>query len=82
MSGVGPYYLRETDKQLSGVITYQKGVAAEQKVRFEMKAPGDFSRNHTWIVYAYYGVDGMQVVTVYTQNWTEVTSESRDVYNW
>ena len=82
LSGVGPYYLRETDKQLSGVITYQKGVAAEQKVRFEMKAPGDFSRNHTWIVYAYYGVDGMQVVTVYTQNWTEVTSESHDVYNW
>ena len=82
LSGVGPYYLRESDKQLSGVITYQKGVAEEQKVKFEMKAAGDFSRNHTWIVYAYYGVDGMQVVTVYTKKWTEVTSESHDVYNW
>ena len=82
LSGVGPYYLRETDKQLSGVITYQIGTTAEQKVKFEMKAPGDFSRNHTWIVYAYYGVDGMQVVTVYTKNWIEVTSESHDVYNW
>ena len=82
LSGVGPYYLRETDKRLSGVITYQKGDAAEQKVKFEMKAPGDFSRNHTWIVYAYYGVDGMQVVTVYTKNWIEVTTESHGVYNW
>ena len=47
-----------------------------------MKAAGDFSRNHTWIIYAYYGVDGMKVVTVYSQNWTEVSSESHDVYNW
>ena len=83
LSGVGPYYLRESDKKLSGVITYQKGNAEEtMKATFEMKAAGDFSRNHTWIVYAYYGVDGMQVVTVYSQNWTEVTSESHDVYNW
>jgi len=83
LSGVGPYYLRESDKKLSGVITYQKGNAEEtMKATFEMKAAGDFSRNHTWIIYAYYGVDGMQVVTVYSQNWTEVTSESHDVYNW
>lgn len=82
LSEVGPYYLRETDKQLCGVITYQKGTAAEQKAKFEMKAAGDFSRNHTWIVYAYYGVDGMQVEAVYSQNWTEVTSGEHYVYNW
>lgn len=83
LSGVGPYYLRETDKQLSGVITYRKGEeTVDKKAEFKMKAAGDFSRNHTWIIYAYYGVDGMKVVTVYSQNWTEVSSESHDVYNW
>lgn len=83
LSGVGPYYLRETDKQLSGVISYKKGTSEDvYKAEFKMKAAGDFSRNHTWIIYAYYGVDGMKVVTVYSQNWTEVSSESHDVYNW
>ncbi len=83
LSGVGPYYLRETDKQLSGVISYKKGISEDvYKAEFKMKAAGDFSRNHTWIIYAYYGVDGMKVVTVYSQNWTEVSSESHDVYNW
>lgn len=83
LSGVGPYYLRETDKQLSGVISYKKGSSEDvYKAEFKMKAAGDFSRNHTWIIYAYYGVDGMKVVTVYSQNWTEVSSESHDVYNW
>lgn len=83
LSGVGPYYLRETDKQLSGIISYKKGTSEDiYKAEFKMKAAGDFSRNHTWIIYAYYGVDGMKVVTVYSQNWTEVSSESHDVYNW
>lgn len=81
LSGVGPYYLRETDKKLSGVITYQIGRSTtDRKARFEMKTEGDFSRNHTWIVYAYYGVDGMKVVSVYSQEWNEVKTE--DVHNW
>lgn len=81
LSGVGPYYLRETDKKLSGVITYQIGSSTtDKKARFEMKTEGDFSRNHTWIVYAYYGVDGMKVVSVYSQEWNEVKTE--DVHSW
>ena len=47
-----------------------------------MKEAGDFSRNHTWIVYAYYGVDGMQVVTIYSQNWIEIVSSEHNWYNW
>ena len=82
LSEVGPYYLRETDKKLCGVISYKKGNDAEQKVKFEMKDAGDFSRNHTWIVYAYYGVDGMQVVTVYSQDWIEIESKDYNWYNW
>lgn len=81
LSDVGPYYLRETDKQLSGVITYQIGDdETVKKAKFEMKTAGDFSRNHTWIVYAYYGVDGMKVESVYSQEWNEVKTE--DVHNW
>lgn len=81
LSDVGPYYLRETDKKLSGVITFQIGTSTEtKKAKFEMKNAGDFSRNHTWIVYAYYGVDGMKVESVYSQEWNEV--ETEDVHNW
>lgn len=84
LSGVGPYYLRETDKKLCGVITYKKGTSDEVfKAPFEMKDAGDFSRNHTWIVYAYYGEDGMQVITVYSQDWNEMfTTQPHNVYNW
>lgn len=81
LSDVGPYYLRETDKKLSGVITYQIGDnTTDKKAKFEMKNAGDFSRNHTWIVYAYYGVDGMKVESVFSQEWNEVKTE--DVHNW
>ena len=83
LSEVVPFYLRESDKQLSGVITYKIGNAAEKKAVFKMKAPGDFSRNHTWIVYAYYGEDGMQVITVYIQDWEELyTKTSHNLHNW
>ena len=83
LSEVGPFYLRESDKQLSGVITYQIGDAAEKKAVFKMKDPGDFSRNHTWIVYAYYGEEGMQVVTAYIQDWEELYVKSpHNLYNW
>ena len=84
LSGVGPYYLRETDKKLSGVITYQIGSSTtDRKAKFEMKTEGDFSRNHTWIVYAYYGVDGMKVESVYTEEWNEVKTEDvHNLHNW
>lgn len=82
LSQVGPFYLRESDKQLCGVISYTIGETPKEAT-FEMKDPGDFSRNHTWIVYAYYGVDGMQVITVYIQKWEELyTKTPHEVNNW
>ena len=48
----GPIYLRESDKQLAGTITYTIA-GDEQTADFQMQQAGDFSRNHTWIVYAY-----------------------------
>ena len=78
---LGPFYLRESDQQLEGVITYQKGEEAEKPATFKMKTAGDFSRNHTWTVYAYYSKSGLVAVTVAVKNWDN-TDRSHDVYNW
>ena len=78
----GPIYLRESDKQLAGTITYQIGDAEPQTVDFAMQQAGDFSRNHTWIVYAYYaGAGKLQVQSLYVKDWS--TKEiNHDLYNW
>ena len=78
----GPVYLRESDKQLAGKITYQIGDAEPQTVDFAMQQAGDFSRNHTWIVYAYYaGAGNLQVQSLYVKEWS--TKEmNHQVYNW
>lgn len=78
----GPIYLRESDKQLAGTITYTIDDGEPQTAEFQMQQAGDFSRNHTWIVYAYYAGSGkLQVQTVYVKDWS--TKEiSHNVYNW
>ena len=82
LSQVGPYYLRESDKKIEGTISYTVGGVAQTPVTFRMKEPGDFLRNHSWIVYAYYeGLSGMQVVTVDVTPWEDIDS-NHTVYNW
>lgn len=78
----GPIYLRESDKQLAGTITYKIGDGAPQTANFAMQQAGDFSRNHTWIVYAYYaGAGNLQVQSLYVKDWS--TKElNHQVYNW
>lgn len=78
----GPVYLRESDKQLAGTITYTIGGGTEQTANFAMQQAGDFSRNHTWIVYAYYAGNGnLQVQSLYVKEWS--TKEmNHQVYNW
>ena len=78
----GPIYLRESDKQLAGTITYTIGGGAEQTVPFAMQQAGDFKRNHTWIVYAYYaGAGKLQVQSLFVKEWS--TKEmNHQVYNW
>jgi hypothetical protein len=78
----GPIYLRESDKQLTGTITYTIGGGAEQTVPFAMQQAGDFSRNHTWIVYAYYAGSGnLQVQSLYVKDWS-TKDIYHDLYNW
>ena len=80
----GPIYLRESDKQLTGTITYTigEGTPEPQSVDFAMQQAGDFSRNHTWIVYAYYAGSGnLQVQSLFVKEWS--TKEfNHDLYNW
>lgn len=83
LSLAGPYYLRESGKILTGTITYTvDGMSEPMSATFTMKEQGDFLRNHSWIVYAYYeGLSGMQVVTVDVTDWV-AKSYNYEVYNW
>lgn len=78
----GPIYLRESDKQLAGTITYTIGDGDPQTADFAMQQAGDFKRNHTWIVYASYaGAGKLQVQSLYVKEWS--TKElNHQVYNW
>jgi len=79
---VGPFYLRESDKQLSGTISYKIGNEVQPDGVFTMDAAGDFSRNHTWIIYAYHlGGGFLEMNTLYIKDWTTKTKDY-EVYNW
>lgn len=78
----GPIYLRESDRQLTGTITYTIDGVAQDPASFTMTQAGDFTRNHTWIVYAYYAGSGnLKVQTIYVKNW-KGREVNRDFYNW
>ena len=82
LTTVGPYYLRESDKQLEGTIIYAVGTGDDQVGKFKMDVAGDFMRNRTWIVYAYHAGGGfLQTNTLYIKDWTTKT-EDHEVYNW
>lgn len=78
----GPFYLPESDKKLTGTITYTVGGSEPVTAKFEMTDAGDFTRNHTWIVYAYYGDAVLQFNLVNVNSWTDKDVRNHDVYNW
>ena len=86
---LGLTYLRESDLQLKGIInyTYTDGETENTvNTEFSMAAPGDFLRNHSWIIYVYY-MDTkihVQVVTdIGMRPWSpDEKDESVIVYNW
>ena len=80
---IGPYYLHESDKQISGKIFYKIGEETTgHEGPFQMDAMGDFLRNHSWIVYAYYTGGGfLQMNSIYVKEWTTKEME-HEVYNW
>lgn len=83
VSELASYYWRESDKKLTGTITYQLGTDAEKTATFEMSEAGDFSRNHTWIVYAYHtGADQLKLISVFVTPWNTQAVVEPEVYNW
>ncbi|MDY6277544.1 MAG: hypothetical protein SPL35_03875 [Bacteroidales bacterium] len=66
LTDVGRYYLRESDKGLSGKIDYTiDGVNGS--ATFAMPDGDTFSRNHSWIVYIFFLRDEMK----FTVSWTD-----------
>lgn len=68
----GLTYLRETDKKLTGTISYTVGTGTSMRSKtatFTMDAEGDFARNHSWIIYAYF-IGGRLVIQPTVLPWT------------
>ena len=78
----GPFYLRESDKKLAGQICYTINNGDEKTANFEMHDAGDFSRNHTWTVYASYGSTTLDILVVRLKEWVTVDPLNHTVYNW
>ena len=60
----GLAYLRESDKKLTGTINYTVGTGGSMRTKeavFTMDAAGDFYRNHSWTIFAYF-IGGRLVV--------------------
>lgn len=53
-SQIGPIYIRETDKRISGTIVYNVGEEDDRSVTFYMPEGNVLTRNHSWILYAYF----------------------------
>lgn len=87
---LGLTYFRESDRRLTGEIKYtysQSGVQQDQATAtFTMANPGDFLRNHSWIVYIYYMDSEIYTLTVThigMRSWNDdPNSENPIVYNW
>lgn len=78
----GLFYLRETDKRLQGEIRYTINDGTERTASFYMHEEGDFTRNHTWTVYAFYGTTTLEVLVVKLKDWYVAETVPHVVYNW
>ena len=82
----GLFYLRESDKQLTGEIQYTvtdaENNTVERTATFSIHDAGDFSRNHTWVVYGFYGSTTLDILVVRIKKWTELDPVNHTVYNW
>lgn len=85
-SQYGPIYLRETDMDISGTITYNTG-GADKTATFSLwngKQPEErdiMSRNHSWIVYSYFAEETKTLelkVVVLPWEWSSYKIDYKD----
>ena len=94
---LGPIYFRESDKKLTGTITYHvkertdtgtswESITSQEKTAtFSMADSGDFLRNHSWIVYVFYmdaTIYTLTVTNIGMKSWASGGYEEKSVYNW
>lgn len=85
LKDLGVTYLRESDKKLEGEVKYTTKDGASKTVDFAMDRAGDFTRDHSWIVYVFFAGGKLQVfnvVQVGIKEWTTGKTEDHEVYNW
>ena len=79
LTSVGTYYLRESDRIISGTITYD----GDKTATFSLKDAGDFGRNHTWIVYGYFTEElGIMTLSIKVKAWKDDDPLEHYIYNW
>lgn len=80
------FYFRESGKkkQLKGKIYYTIGEGTNQlSADFSMSKDGDFTRNHTWIVYGYFtGKELLKLYSIDTTDWIPSSDDDHPVFNW
>ena len=94
---LGLTYFRESDKKLTGTITYHvkertdtgtswESITSQEKTAtFSMADSGDFLRNHSWIVYVFYmdaTIYTLTVTNIGMKSWASGGYEEKSVYNW
>ena len=82
LTQVGPFYFKETDKYVSGKISFKVGNSPTYTTPFCMSVADinkRFIRNHSWIVYAYYDLHELIVLTCEVLPWDEVQTTDIDV---
>lgn len=80
----GPVYLPESDKRLSGTIAFRIDTGGSLLYAPFSMAVGNFHRNQTWIVYAYYiGSSKFIINNVLVVPWEEVDEKpDHQIPNW
>ena len=80
----GPIYLPESDKRLSGTIWFRQDNTGQLMSASFSMSTGNFRRNQTWVVYAYYmGSSKLEINTVKVVDWEKVDPPfDHNVPNW
>ena len=83
LTAKGPFYLRESDKRITGSLSYRVDDGPVKTATFAMANAGDFVRNHSWIVYAYYTSGNILTVSsVQVDDWTPTDDIDHSLHNW